>query len=54
MDSYYFTAACARALEENLPRSRVCVVAGREKLEQANRQLAGQELAISEILKKGS
>jgi len=39
------------ALAAGMPRAAVCVVAGREKLETANRQMPGRELAIEDILK---
>ncbi len=39
-------------LKANLPRSAVCVVASREKLESANQRMPGRELAIEEIEKQ--
>ena len=52
------TAAEVRqALEQTLtagfPRSAVCVVSSRDKLEQANRELGAGQLAIEEILQHG-
>ena len=39
-----------RVLAENEPRSAVCVVSSREKLEKANERLKGKRLAVSDIL----
>ncbi len=41
--------AMLEALHANLDRSVICVVASREKLESANAQMPGRELAIEEI-----
>jgi Zn-dependent M16 (insulinase) family peptidase len=38
-------------LEQNEAAAAVCVVSSREKLEQANREMPGRELAIEDILK---
>ena len=44
-------AALLDALDAGLPRSAVCVVSSRRKLEEANRQLPDGGLAIEDILK---
>ena len=43
-------AALERLLAEGLAHAPVCVVSSRAMLEQANAELAGNALAISEIL----
>lgn len=45
--------ALQQALAAGFPRSAVCVVASRDKLEQANRELDAGQLAIEEILQHG-
>ncbi len=42
--------AMLAALEQNLPHSSICVMASRERLEAANKELAGAELAIQDVL----
>lgn len=38
-----------RVLAAELPHAPICVVAGREKLEAANRELGGKALAITDV-----
>ena len=45
--------ALQQALAAGFPRSAVCVVSSRDKLEQANRELDAGQLAIEEILQHG-
>ena len=45
--------ALQQALAAGFPRSAVCVVSSRDKLEQANRELDAGQLAIEEILHHG-
>lgn len=45
--------ALQQALAAGFPRSAVCVVSSRDKLEQANRELDTGQLAIEEILQHG-
>lgn len=45
--------ALRQALAAGFPRSAVCVVSSRDKLEQANRELDAGQLAIEEILQHG-
>jgi hypothetical protein len=47
-------AALERLLAGGLAQAPVCVVSSRAMLEQANRELAGNTLAISEILQSGA
>ncbi len=44
------TRALLDTLDANLARAPVCVVASREKLQEANREMPGRELAIEDIL----
>jgi Zn-dependent M16 (insulinase) family peptidase len=44
--------ALLAVLEANLARGAVCVVASRERLEQANEQLGGAALTVKDILKR--
>ena len=42
--------ALLAALEDNLPKAAVCVVSNRQKLEDANREMANRPLAIEDML----